>query len=131
MADVGCGCGWSSIAIARGYPNATVIGIDNDEASVTDARSNAAGAGVADRVTFTTAGAGAGAHGRYDLVTCFEALHDMAHPVEALAAMRRMAASGTVLRTSTLEGYARAAGLASVGMLPTDHDCLRFYRLHP
>jgi ubiquinone/menaquinone biosynthesis C-methylase UbiE len=34
----------------------------------------------------------------YDLVTVFEAIHDMAHPVEALAAMRRLAApDGAVL----------------------------------
>jgi hypothetical protein len=31
---------------------------------------------------------------RYDLVTVFEALHDMARPVEALAAARRMLAEG-------------------------------------
>ena len=112
-------------------------------------------------------------------MTCFEALHDMAHPVEALTAMRRMAgtdgavlimderaadaltvndpdpmqrlfyaasvlhclpvgrseegsaATGTVLRTSTLEAYAAAAGFASVEVLPIDHDSFRFYRLHP
>jgi hypothetical protein len=36
--------------------------------------------------------------GAYDLVCCFEALHDMAHPVEALAEMRRLAGDdGAVL----------------------------------
>lgn len=179
VADIGCGCGWSSIAIARGFPGTTVIGIDTDEASIADARTNAIGAGVADRVTFTTVDAAAGADGYYDLVACFEALHDMAHPVEALVAMRRMAgtdgtvlimderaadaltvndpdpiqrlfyaasvlhclpvgrseddsaATGTVLRTSTLEAYAAQAGFASVEILPIDHDSFRFYRLHP
>ena len=32
--------------------------------------------------------------GRYDLVHAFEAVHDMAHPVEALATMRALAAPG-------------------------------------
>jgi 2-polyprenyl-3-methyl-5-hydroxy-6-metoxy-1,4-benzoquinol methylase len=32
--------------------------------------------------------------GRYDLVTVFEALHDMSRPVEALQAARRMLAEG-------------------------------------
>jgi ubiquinone/menaquinone biosynthesis C-methylase UbiE len=32
--------------------------------------------------------------GRYDLVTIFEALHDMNHPVEALRTARRMLAEG-------------------------------------
>ena len=41
---------------------------------------------------------GTEADGGYDLVCCFEALHDMAHPVAALATMRRLAApAGTVL----------------------------------
>ncbi len=43
----------------------------------------------ADRTRF--AADAATGDGRYDLVCCFEALHDMAHPVEALASMRRMA----------------------------------------
>ncbi len=90
VADLGCGCGWSSIAIARGYPNVTVDGFDTDEASIADALANAAGSGVADRVRFTAEDA-ASTEGTYDLVCCFEALHDMAHPVEALSAMRTMA----------------------------------------
>ena len=52
VADVGCGCGWSSIAIARAYPGVTVDGFDLDEASIADAQANAEAAGVADRVRF-------------------------------------------------------------------------------
>jgi hypothetical protein len=40
------------------------------------------------------------------------------------------AATGTVLRTATLERYANEAGFASVEVLPIDHDMFRFYRLH-
>src|SRR6266540_3684534 len=50
--DLGCGLGASSIALARAYPRARVVGVDLDEASVTEARAEAAEAGVADRVTF-------------------------------------------------------------------------------
>ena len=39
------------------------------------------------------------------------------------------AATGTVMRTSTFEGYARAAGFDGVEVLPIEHDFLRFYRL--
>ncbi len=39
------------------------------------------------------------------------------------------AATGTVLRTATLERYAAEAGFASVEVLPIDHDMFRFYRL--
>ena len=45
VADVACGAGWSSIAIARAYPKVTVDGLDLDEASVELARTNLAGTG--------------------------------------------------------------------------------------
>jgi SAM-dependent methyltransferase len=41
------------------------------------------------------------------------------------------AATGTVMRRSTLEAYAAAAGYRDVSVLPIDHDFLRFYRLDP
>lgn len=46
IADVGCGGGWSAIALARAYPHALVAGYDLDEASVADAQRNAAERGV-------------------------------------------------------------------------------------
>lgn len=98
--DVGCGAGWSSIALARAVPHARVHGIDLDPASVADAARNAEAAGVGDRVTFEVRDAvdaepdGEG----YELVCVFEALHDMAHPVQSLAALRTVLADGgTVL----------------------------------
>ena len=42
VADVGCGTGWSSIAIARAYPHVCVEGIDSDRDSIEAARANAA-----------------------------------------------------------------------------------------
>jgi hypothetical protein len=36
--DLGCGLGASSVALARAYPRATVLGVDLDTASVADAR---------------------------------------------------------------------------------------------
>jgi 2-polyprenyl-3-methyl-5-hydroxy-6-metoxy-1,4-benzoquinol methylase len=95
VADVGCGMGWSSIGIARAYPQARVDGFDVDEPSVEQARRNAEEAGVADRVWFTTVdAAAAGEPGSYDLVTAFECVHDLADPVAVLAAMRRMVRPG-------------------------------------
>jgi 2-polyprenyl-3-methyl-5-hydroxy-6-metoxy-1,4-benzoquinol methylase len=94
VADVGCGCGWSSVAIARGFAGVTVDGFDLDEPSIADARANADAAGVADRVTFEVRNSADAAAGTYDLVCCFEALHDMAHPVGALRSMKAMTAPG-------------------------------------
>jgi SAM-dependent methyltransferase len=91
VADLGCGSGWSSISIARAYPRAFVEGFDSDPASIARARENADREGLSDRVSFSLRDASdAGVAGRYDLVTAFETLHDMARPVEALATMRRI-----------------------------------------
>lgn len=87
--DVGCGVGWSTIALAMAYPHAEVRGVDLDPASVAAARENAASSGVADRVGFTLADAATfEPDGRADLVTCFETVHDMADPVAALRMAR-------------------------------------------
>ncbi|MGD9889823.1 MAG: trans-aconitate 2-methyltransferase [Dehalococcoidia bacterium] len=95
VADVGCGTGWSSIAIARAYPNVRIDGFDLNEASIALARRNAEAAGVADRVTFAVRDAADPTlAGRYDLVTAFETIHDMAHPVNALRTMRGLLAEG-------------------------------------
>lgn len=95
VADVACGTGWSSIALARAYPRVRVDGFDSDAPSIALARRNAAEAGVSDRVTFAVRDASdPAAQGAYELVTVFEALHDMPRPVEALRAMRGMLAPG-------------------------------------
>jgi len=93
IADVGCGAGWSTIALARAYPDAEVIGFDLDEASIRDACRNAAAAGVC--VRFVRAdGAALAQEGPFHLITLLETLHDMAHPDAALAAMRAALAPG-------------------------------------
>jgi SAM-dependent methyltransferase len=95
VAEIGSGEGWASIAVARAYPNARVDGFDADPASVESARAAAANAGVADRVRFQVADAATLAgRSEYDLVLILETLHDLAHPVEALAGMRSLLAPG-------------------------------------
>jgi 2-polyprenyl-3-methyl-5-hydroxy-6-metoxy-1,4-benzoquinol methylase len=95
VADVACGTGWSSIAMARAYPAITVDGFDLDPDVVAAATENAREAGLAGRVRFAVVDAAdPGLPGRYDLVTIFEALHDMTRPVDALRAARAMLAEG-------------------------------------
>lgn len=97
VADVGCGQGYSTLAIAAAYPNAEVVGFDADPSSVTDARTRAADAAAS--VQFEQCDAAAIVEsGPYDLICLFEALHDMAAPVAALNAARRaLAPEGHVL----------------------------------
>jgi len=93
VADIACGLGWSSIAMALAYPEITVHGLDLDDAAIESAARSAEESGVADRVRFSAADA-AGLDGRYDLVTIIEALHDMSHPVAVLSAARKSLADG-------------------------------------
>ena len=99
IADVGCGQGWSTIALAKAFRNAWVDGVDLDPGSIADARANAAEAGLDGRVRFVQADAAElPVEGPYELITILETLHDLARPVEALRAARAaLAAGGTLL----------------------------------
>jgi SAM-dependent methyltransferase len=89
IADIGCGAGWSTIALARAYPSAAVFGVDVDEPSIQAATANAEATGVADRANFTVArGETLGELGPFNAAFAFECVHDMPQPVEVLAAIR-------------------------------------------
>ncbi len=91
--DVACGGGVSSISTAKAYPKAVVDGVDEDQPSIDLANSNLAGSGVEDRVTFHAEDAAKlQIDGGFDLITIFEALHDMAHPVTVLSGLRQLLA---------------------------------------
>jgi 2-polyprenyl-3-methyl-5-hydroxy-6-metoxy-1,4-benzoquinol methylase len=95
VADVACGQGYSTLAIARAYPKVRVDGIDLDEASIEAARRHLEGSGLEDRVTFDQRDAAdAELRNAYDLVYIHEALHDMSYPVEVLKACRGMLVAG-------------------------------------
>jgi 2-polyprenyl-3-methyl-5-hydroxy-6-metoxy-1,4-benzoquinol methylase len=98
VADVGCGAGWSTIALANAYPAAVVDGFDLDEASVVAARRNVDDAGLSSRVTLQVRDArDPGLAGRYQLVCAFETVHDMGDPVSALRACRSLVADDGVV----------------------------------
>jgi 2-polyprenyl-3-methyl-5-hydroxy-6-metoxy-1,4-benzoquinol methylase len=94
VADVGCGAGWSSIALALAYPEAEVHGYDIDEPSIGMARDNAKAAGVQDRVRFTAGDAAEMPKAEYTAAFAFECIHDMPRPVDVLSAVRRSLAPG-------------------------------------
>lgn len=99
IADLACGMGWSSIAMATAYPKVVVDGLDLDEDAIAAARANAEQAGVADRVRFSATDAALlPDENRYDLVTILEALHDMSRPVDTLRTARDLLTEdGTVI----------------------------------
>jgi SAM-dependent methyltransferase len=95
VADLGCGQGFSTLAVAHAFLDARVDGFDADRGSIADARTHAEAAGLDGRVRFIDADATElASHGPYDLVLILEALHDMARPVNALRAARAALAPG-------------------------------------
>ena len=94
MADVGCGLGSSSVLMAEAYPQSTVVGFDYHAESIELAGKKAAEAGVSDRVSFEIATAQSFSGTGFDLVTMFDALHDMGDPVGAARQIRESLAPG-------------------------------------
>ncbi len=178
VADIACGTGWSSIAMAQAYPKIGVDGFDLDQNVIALARRNAADARVSDRVRFSVTDAKDIDSPGYDLVTIIEALHDMSRPIEVLRAARdilaeggsllvldevvedeftapasereqyeygwsvvsclpgamgdlQTAATGAVMRPSTVRRYATEAGFRDVEVVPVEAEQFRFYRLVP
>jgi SAM-dependent methyltransferase len=88
IADIGCGAGWSTIALASAHPLETVFGVDVDEPSIQAANANADAADVADRARFVVAaGQTLSELGPFDAAFAFECVHDMPRPVDVLAAI--------------------------------------------
>lgn len=85
VADIGCGCGASTIIMARAYPASSFVGFDYHEASIAEARTAAADARVAEHCRFKVATAKDYPGDGYDLVAVFDALHDMGDPTDAAA----------------------------------------------
>ncbi|CAM2960097.1 methyltransferase domain-containing protein [Saccharomonospora xinjiangensis] len=98
LADVACGTGTSSFALADTYPALRVCGFDVDEPSIAVARAEAVRRGVGERVRFHAVDVAAvpDEHA-YDVVTVFDALHDMPDPVAVLRGCRGLLAPGGTL----------------------------------
>ena len=83
VADIGCGHGASTIIMAQAYPASRFVGFDSHPDSIDAANARARTAGIADRCRFEVAGAKDFPGTEYDLVTVFDALHDMGDPAGA------------------------------------------------
>jgi ubiquinone/menaquinone biosynthesis C-methylase UbiE len=87
VADVGCGHGISTVLMAQAFPNSQFYGFDYHQPSIARARELAAEANL-HNVTFEVAKAKEYPGQHYDLVTFFDALHDMGDPVGAASHVR-------------------------------------------
>jgi SAM-dependent methyltransferase len=122
VADVGCGHGASTLIMAHAYPNSTFVGFDYHQPSVQHAQQVAANAGLAERCRFEVAPASAYPGVGYDLVTVFDALHDMGDPVGAAAHIRQsLAPDGTLLLVEPYAGDRLEDDLTPVGRAGFGH----------
>lgn len=118
VADVGCGVGASTIIMAEAFPNSRFTGSDYHAGSIAKARIEAAAAGVAGRVRFEEAQAESFDGGPYELVTIFDALHDMGDPIGAARRIRQMMAPhGVLMVVEPLAGDRLADNLNPIGRM--------------
>jgi SAM-dependent methyltransferase len=113
VADVGCGHGISTRLMATAFPKSEFVGIDYHEGSIAHAREHANGA---KNIRFETGRAQDFAGEGFDLVTMFDALHDMGDPVGAAAHARRVLKDdGTLMLVEPAAGDSLADNLNPVG----------------
>ena len=112
VADVGCGHGISTRLMAEAFPNSDFVGIDYHQGSIAHARH----ANGFRNLRFEVARAQDFAGEGFDLVTMFDALHDMGDPVGAVAHIRKVLKSdGTLMLVEPAAGDSLADNLNPVG----------------
>ncbi len=83
VADVGCGHGWSTVMMAKAFPNSQFIGYDFHPSSIEHAQAHAREHGVTANTRFEIATAKDYPEKDFDLVAFFDCLHDMGDPAGA------------------------------------------------
>ncbi|HYM13150.1 MAG TPA: methyltransferase domain-containing protein [Bryobacterales bacterium] len=88
IADVGCGCGQSSVAMAKAFPKSKVFGIDYHGPSIERARQLAASNGLGNVEFLQAAAHQIPGDRKFDLICSFDCIHDMVDPRGTLKAIR-------------------------------------------
>jgi ubiquinone/menaquinone biosynthesis C-methylase UbiE len=85
VADVGCGAGHAINLMAQAFPSSRFFGYDFSEDGIGLAEAEARRIGVKNATFEVRDAAKLDLHGRFDLITVFDAIHDQAHPDVVLA----------------------------------------------
>jgi 2-polyprenyl-3-methyl-5-hydroxy-6-metoxy-1,4-benzoquinol methylase len=89
VVDVGCGSGVALLAMAAAYPNSAFEGFDPSVHAIDRARWKVTDSDVANVALHVASASDLGRDPVYDFVLTLDCLHDMPHPDEAIAAIRR------------------------------------------
>ncbi|HEX4736243.1 MAG TPA: class I SAM-dependent methyltransferase [Allosphingosinicella sp.] len=118
VADIGCGAGASTIIMAKAFPNSRFYGFDYHDKSILRAREAAREEGGPTNLAFGVAAARDLPVDGYDLVCCFDCLHDMGDPVGAARRVREtLKADGTFMIVEPFAGDTLAENLNPVGRM--------------
>ena len=90
VADVGCGHGASTILMAQAFPKSRFVGYDYHEESIQRAQEAAAESGNSGNISFEVAAGKDVPDKSYDLIACFDCLHDMGDPVGVARRIREV-----------------------------------------
>lgn len=94
--DIGCGQGHAINVMARAFPNSRFTGYDFAEEGVAAARAEAARLGLGNATFAAHDVAALGESARYDLITAFDVIHDLARPEATLQGIARALKPGGV-----------------------------------
>lgn len=117
VADVGCGHGLSTILMAQAFPTSHFTGYDFHPASIAAATAHARSHGLTN-LTFEVGRAQDFGGRDFDLITCFDCLHDMGDPQAAASHIRKaLKAGGTWMVVEPMAGDALDDNINPVGRI--------------
>lgn len=118
VADVGCGHGAATIMMADAFPNSQFVGYDYHAASIERAQEAAKEAGERRNIAFEVVSGKDVPDEEFDLVACFDCLHDMGDPTGVARHVRDvMRPDGTFLVVEPFANDELADNLNPVGRM--------------
>lgn len=96
VADVGCGTGDALLEMAAAFPASQFHGYDLSRHALARGQKKLDASGLGNVTLHDVSAEPLARDGSFDLITCFDSIHDMAHPSEVMAAIRAtLAPDGT------------------------------------